>query len=289
MSNPPVLASIARLFTLAAVLVLVGSPDAEAKPRKKKSSHVERSKKKTKRSKESRASRSKADDSKPVMRDEDREEQPPDDFATMLDAFADAPNGLEKLDIRDPEAVGAALPNMLKWIHPIVRAEDRVTPFPGREFGARRKGIDRSRGCGGGHCGTDLHAERGRPIVAVTSGILVRVERRRSGGDGMSGRHVRLRHQDGTFTTYMHMDSVMKGIEIGDEVFAGQQLGTLGSTGVSSHSAHLHFALEVPIKQDDGKGDHKRGYTRWIDPAPFLMKTRIIDKPERKHSTKPNT
>jgi murein DD-endopeptidase MepM/ murein hydrolase activator NlpD len=278
------------LFTLAAVLVLVGAPDAEAKPRKKKSSHVERSKKKSKRSKEkTRVSRSKTDSSKPVMRDEDREEQPPDDFASMLDAFADAPSGLEKLDIRDPDAVAAALPSVLQWIHPIVRVEERVTEFPGREFGARRKGIDRSRGCGGGHCGIDLHAERGRPIVAVLSGILVRVERRRSGGDGMSGRHVRLRHQDGTFTTYMHMDSVVKGLEVGDEVGAGQQLGTLGSTGVSSHSAHLHFALEVPIKQDNGKGDHKKGYTRWIDPAPFLQKTRIIEKAERKHATKPNT
>jgi murein DD-endopeptidase MepM/ murein hydrolase activator NlpD len=284
------LAHFARWCALATALTFVGALDAEAKPRKKKSSHVERSKKKSK--KDRKAHKQVVEASQPEVRDEDREE-PPDDFATMLDTFADdpTPTGISKLNVRDPEAVAAAFPAFTKWIHPIVRVEELVSAFPGREFGARRKGIDRSRGCGGGHCGIDLHAEngRGRPIVAVSPGILVKVERRRSGGDGMSGRNVRLRHEDGTFTTYMHLDSVMKGLEVGDEVTAGQQLGTLGSTGVSSHSPHLHFAVEVPIKKDNGKGDHKRGYTRWIDPAPFLMMSRVIEKAIRKHSTKPSS
>lgn len=276
---------LARKFALATALIFIGSTAAEAKPRKKKSSHVERSRK-AKKSKNTKSVAS-TDHQSPVATDE-LDEQPPDDFAAKLDALVDD-TFLEPLNVRDPEAVGARFPALSKWLHPIVRVEERVTPFPGREFGARRKGIDRSRGCGGGHCGIDLHAERGRPIVAVAAGILVRVERRRSGGDGMSGRHVRVRHEDGTFTTYMHLESVSSGLENGDEVTAGQQVGTLGSTGVSSHSPHLHFALEVPIKKDNGKGDHKRGFTRWIDPAPFLMKSQPIEKAIRKHATKPSS
>ena len=163
-----------------------------------------------------------------------------------------------------------------------------MSSFPGREFGARRGGISNSRGCGGGHCGTDLHAERGRPIVAVATGIVVRVERRRSGGDGMSGRHVRLRHADDTFTTYMHLDSVVDELEMGDEVMARQQLGTLGSTGVSSHSPHLHFSLEIPVKKDNGTGDHKTGHTRWIDASPFLEQATIVDQAESRNTTRPN-
>jgi len=275
----------ARVFALATSMIFIGSSGVEAKPRKKKSSHVERSRKaKKSKSKKSVAS---TDHQAPVVTDE-LDEQPPDDFATKLDALVDD-TYLEPLNIKDPDAVNARFPALAKWFHPIVRVEERVTPFPGREFGARRKGIDRSRGCGGGHCGIDLHAERGRPIIAVAAGVLVRVERRRNGGDGMSGRHVRVRHEDGTFTTYMHLESVSKGLENGDEVIAGQQVGTLGSTGVSSHSPHLHFALEVPIKKDNGKGDHKRGYTRWIDPAPFLLKSQVIEKSIRKHGTKPSS
>lgn len=279
----------ARVFALAIAMVFIASSSVEAKPRKKKSSQVERSRKAKKKTKSSNKSVASTDPAGAMSEAEaELEVQPPEDFATKLDNLVDD-SYLEPINVRDPVAVEGRFPGLAKWLHPIVRVEELVSTFPGREFGAKRSGIDRSRRCGRGHCGIDLHAERGRPIIAVADGVLVKVERRRSGGDGMSGRNVRIRHADGTFTTYMHLESVLKGLEVGDEVTAGQQVGTLGSSGVSSHSPHLHFALEIPVKKDDGKGDRLRGYTRWIDPAPFLMKSRVIEQAIRKHSTKPSS
>ena len=196
-----------------------------------------------------------------------------EDLATKIDALGGPePDELEHLRVRDPEAVGEAFPALRHWIDPIVRAETLDAKFAGGEFGASRRGVPKSRGCGG-HCGVDLHAERGRPIVAVAAGVLVRVER---SGSGLSGRYVRLRHADGTLMMYMHLERVVDGIAVGDRVSPGEQLGTLGSTGVSSGVAHLHLELEIPkSKQDTTNGDHRRGFTHWIDAAPFLRQSRV--------------
>jgi murein DD-endopeptidase MepM/ murein hydrolase activator NlpD len=162
------------------------------------------------------------------------------------------------------------------WVHPITAAAERFPWSPGRHFGAHRNGIDRAE-CGEGHCGVDLDGPRGRPLVAVSAGVLVVVERRERGGDGLSGRFVRIQHGDGTLTSYMHMDEVDADLQVGDHVEQGQYLGTLGSTAVSRSVPHVHFALEIPAS----------GRPLFIDPAPFLVRARIADVPERRHPIKP--
>jgi murein DD-endopeptidase MepM/ murein hydrolase activator NlpD len=169
------------------------------------------------------------------------------------------------------------------WVHPITSADELFPGNPGRHFGAERTGVERAE-CGGGHCGVDLDGPRGRALVSVAAGVLITVERRELGGDGRSGRFVRIQHDDGSLTSYMHMDAVDDRLQAGDRVRAGQYIGTLGDSAVPG-APHLHFALEVPRRV--GSRDTIFAATRFIDPAPFLVRSVITEVAERRHAQKP--
>ncbi len=183
-----------------------------------------------------------------------------------------------KIPVINHVPIDEKYPTLHSWLHPISGVDERMPANAERHFGALRHGIDRSE-CGRGHCGVDLHGPRGRPIVAVAAGLVVRVERRKDGGDGISGRFVKISHEDGTFTTYMHLDSVVAGLDVGDHLEQGQYIGTLGSTGVSPDAPHLHFGLELP-NRGSKPGDYTNAH--YINPAPFLVRSRIADIPNRK-------
>lgn len=169
-------------------------------------------------------------------------------------------------------------PSLRGWIHPVSATTERVPERHSRRFGSTRIGIERSE-CGAGHCGVDLDGPRGRPIVAVAAGTIVRVERSELGADGKSGRYVRIEHDDGTLTAYMHLDDVATELKTGDRVDAGQYVGTLGATAVFSAPPHLHFSLEIPDRPGI-RGDHSE--TEYVDPAPFLARARVSPAPERR-------
>lgn len=177
-------------------------------------------------------------------------------------------------------------PSLRAWTHPVTGAPELVPDQSSRHFGAHRDGIQRSE-CGNGHCGVDLDGPRGRPIVAVASGSVVRIELSERGLDGRSGRYVRIEHDDGTLTSYMHMDDVAE-LRTGDRVTAGQYLGTLGATAVFSAPPHLHFSLEVPAHAGS-HGDNTD--THYVDPAPFLVRSTVAAAPpavaERHARTRP--
>lgn len=54
------------------------------------------------------------------------------------------------------------------------------------------------------------------------------------------GNQVRIEHENGYFTLYAHLDLVS--VKVGDEVKAGQKIGTMGTTGNAGYP-HLHFSL----------------------------------------------
>lgn len=138
---------------------------------------------------------------------------------------------------------------------PPLDAPPRVaTSGPGedRAGGARR------------HRGVDLVALEGEPVRAVADGTVLfagvslpgarrtgplaphealRYRRRRLGPGGL---YLCVRH-DGTsggpapVSCYMHLSSYT--VSAGDQVRAGQKLGEVGSTGVPTRYAHLHFEL----------------------------------------------
>ena len=186
-----------------------------------------------------------------------------------------------------PAVAGTSLdelfPSLTGWIHPVTSTTELMPEQPSRRFGASREGIERAE-CGAGHCGVDLDGPRGRPVVAVEDGIVVRVEHSELGLDGRSGRYVRIEHDDGTLTAYMHLDEIADGLEVGDHVDGGQYIGTLGATAVYSAPPHLHFSLEVP-NHPGIHGDNTD--THYVDPAPFLVRASVVSEPDRRRSSKP--
>lgn len=85
------------------------------------------------------------------------------------------------------------------------------------------------------HTGIDLATATGTPIGSVGRGVVTSV-----GYDGSYGNKVVLLHPDGTETWYAHMNTI--DVSLGEEVAAGEQVGTVGSTG-NVTGPHLH--LEV--------------------------------------------
>lgn len=86
-----------------------------------------------------------------------------------------------------------------------------------------------------GHKGIDIASGKGNPIIAAASGTVVK-----SYLSSSYGNYVVISHGGGLMTAYAHMTRRM--VSVGDTVAAGQQIGTVGSTGNSTGN-HLHFEV----------------------------------------------
>ena len=98
------------------------------------------------------------------------------------------------------------------------------------------------------HTGVDLAAPKNTPIYASRAGVVVW-----AGWGNTGGWWVKVDHGDGFATTYLHMTRYT--VKIGDFVEAGQKIGYMGSTGVSTGS-HLHFGVML------------NGV--WVDPLKYI-------------------
>ena len=87
------------------------------------------------------------------------------------------------------------------------------------------------------HTGVDYGAPHGASVLAVASGTVVS-----SGWAGGGGNQVRIRHEGGLETYYMHLSSLAPGVRTGARVDQGQFVGRVGSTGTAT-GPHLHFSL----------------------------------------------
>jgi murein DD-endopeptidase MepM/ murein hydrolase activator NlpD len=85
------------------------------------------------------------------------------------------------------------------------------------------------------HTGLDFATASGTPIVAVANGKITK-----TGSAGAYGNQTIETLEDGTEIWYCHQTDI--GVSPGDTVSAGQQIGTVGSTG-NTTGPHLH--LEV--------------------------------------------
>lgn len=99
------------------------------------------------------------------------------------------------------------------------------------------------------HAGIDLAAPIGTPIYAASDGVVIDV-----GPTAGYGAWVKLRHADGTVTLYGHVNTW--DVQIGNRVFAGDQIATVGNRG-NSTGPHLHFEVLL-------------GGTNRTDPVPWL-------------------
>ena len=85
------------------------------------------------------------------------------------------------------------------------------------------------------HAGVDFAAAYGSPIRAATDGLVSY-----AGWHGGHGRYVRLAHANGLGTGYGHMSRIA--VAPGTRVSAGQVIGYVGSTGLST-GPHLHYEV----------------------------------------------
>lgn len=104
------------------------------------------------------------------------------------------------------------------------------------------------------HNGTDFGAADGTPILSIMDGVVADVVFPRSGDnyvaiESVDAAGVKIR------TIYMHMwvDGIF--VQPGQQVLAGDVIGTVGNAGTST-GAHLHFEAWVEGKR--------------VDPVPFL-------------------
>jgi murein DD-endopeptidase MepM/ murein hydrolase activator NlpD len=87
------------------------------------------------------------------------------------------------------------------------------------------------------HLGVDYAAPQGSSVVAVAAGTVVS-----AGWAGGGGNQVRIRHDRGVETYYLHLSSFAPGIRAGSHVEQSQVIGRVGATGTAT-GAHLDFRL----------------------------------------------
>jgi hypothetical protein len=123
------------------------------------------------------------------------------------------------------------------------------------------------------HEGTDIFAEKGTPVVAAADGVISRIAI-----GGRAGRYIKITHDDGWSTFYMHLnndtpgtddgllDETVEGMAVGVRVSAGDVIDFVGDSGNAEDTPpHVHFELHLP---DDTP----------INPAPHLY-TAVTGEP----------
>lgn len=93
------------------------------------------------------------------------------------------------------------------------------------------------------HGGLDIGAGMGASIVAAGAGDVIY-----AGANGGYGNCVMIDHGNGVVTVYAHMSSI--GVSYGQYVTAGQYVGAVGSSGVST-GPHCHFEIRINGAQTD--------------------------------------
>ena len=111
------------------------------------------------------------------------------------------------------------------------------------------------------HHGMDFINDAGHAcdVIAVADGEVVYVQDGVPGYDDevyTAGNFVRIKHESGVYSRYLHLVNGSIKVKVGQKVKAGAVLGTEGNTGYSM-GTHLHFDI------NDGNG--------YVDPLPYLL------------------
>ena len=87
------------------------------------------------------------------------------------------------------------------------------------------------------HSGIDIGAAHGTRVVAADSGTVIE-----SNYNSSYGNYIVISHGGGITTLYAHLST--RSVSNGSSVSKGQQIGLIGSTGIST-GPHLHFEVSV--------------------------------------------
>lgn len=110
------------------------------------------------------------------------------------------------------------------------------------------------------HNGIDIGAPKGTYALAAADGIVIFASY-----DGGAGNHIKIKHNDGYITEYMHL--LQFNVSVGNNVKKGQVIGRIDNTG-SSQGDHLHFGIIVP-SGIRGEGDGNR----YLNPMGNIYRT----------------
>lgn len=152
-------------------------------------------------------------------------------------------------------------------------------------FGDHRSG-------GRSHKGNDLIAPRMTEVYAAAAGTVIHV-----GTNRLSGRNVRIEHQDGWTSHYVHLNNdnpgtddgdapwaltVAPGVEVGMHVEAGQLIAWVGDSGnAESTTPHTHFELRVDDRPINPFSLLNDAYERGLEAEEEAQKALIaIDVPD---------
>ena len=105
-----------------------------------------------------------------------------------------------------------------------------------------RRHVARCPRSGRRHEGTDLIAQAGRYVYAVTDGTLTRRAWDQPGRIAGNAWWLTASDGSGTYFFYGHLYDFAQGLKVGSRVSAGQIIGFVGDTG-SSATAHVHFEI----------------------------------------------
>lgn len=120
------------------------------------------------------------------------------------------------------------------------------------------------------HKGVDWAAPVGTPIAAAFDGQIV------FEGDGSGyGNLIRIAHPNGRETRYAHMQRFAANISVGSMVKAGDVIGYIGTTGLST-GPHLHFELYQDGQAIDPLGTVTVVAVATDDSAIELLTNRIV-------------
>ena len=88
------------------------------------------------------------------------------------------------------------------------------------------------------HHGVDYAAPKGTPVYAIGSGKVIAKGYQANGG----GNYLKVKHNSGYSTVYMHLSRFAKGIKVGSSVKQKEVIGYVGATGLAT-GPHLDFRV----------------------------------------------
>ncbi len=116
----------------------------------------------------------------------------------------------------------------------------------------------------GSHEGIDIISNKGTPVIAAASGAVISSFYRPLFGNRILIDHGRDTNGMFIMSRYVHLDKRIA--KKGDKVIRGQQIGTLGRTGLLAGGfPHLHFEIRTGVNPEISKSEPHNPHKFWMD------------------------
>lgn len=135
------------------------------------------------------------------------------------------------------------------------------------------------------HHGVDYAAPTGTPVRTIGDGSVIF-----KGYTNGGGHTIKIKHNSVYTTSYMHLSRYAKGLSVGQRVKQGEEIGYVGSTGLST-GPHLDFRVYKngePINPLDMEAPPSEPIKPELRDSFNIVKNRIISELDSLKNLKPN-